>query len=93
MDRSGKDEATNEARMETSDLTSRLVSYVQTGMLSSVFIKVERMQEKFIHKDSTRCIVESLRAGINRKKATNVKTTPAKATSLKVYYGDVSLLR
>ena len=78
--------------METLGLTSRFVSFVQPGVLSSVFIKVEWMQEKVIHKDSTRCIVESLRAGINRSKATNVNITPAIATSLKAYYGDVSLL-
>ena len=45
-----------------------LVSCAQPGVLSGVFIKVEWI--KVIRKDSTRCIVESLRAGINKRKAT-----------------------
>ena len=63
----GSDEAINfMTRMERLDLS--LVSFAQPGVLSSVFIKVEWI--KVIHKDSTRCIVESLRAGINKRKAT-----------------------
>ena len=66
----------------TFGLTSHFVSFVQPCVISSVFIKVECMQEKVIHKDSTRCIVESLRAGINRRKSTNVSNT----TQLKLYH-------
>ena len=70
----GSDEAINFiTRMETLGLS--LVSCVQHVVLSGVFIKVEWMLQKVIHKDSKRCIAESLRVGINKRKATNVNTT------------------
>ena len=66
------DEAINFiTRMVTLGLS--LVSCVRSGVLSSVFIKVEWI--KVLDKDSTRWIVESIRAGINKRKATNVNTT------------------
>ena len=43
----------------------------------SRFIKVKCMPERVIYKDSTRCMVESLRAGINKRKATSVHTPVA----------------
>ena len=68
-------------------------------MPSSAFIKVEWMREKVIHKDSTRCIVESLRAGINKRKAISVNTSPPQLQLLHsefimvmlVYYVDIIL--
>ena len=55
------------------------------------------MLEKGIHKDSTRCIVESLRAGINRRKVTNVTPLQLKLPHSKfimmmsVYYVDIRM--
>ena len=52
-------------------------------MLPRVFIKVKWMLEKVIHEDSTRYIIESLRAGMNNQKTVGVKTpapAPAPAT-------------
>ena len=48
---------------------------VQRGMLPNVFIKVKRMLEKVIHEEGTRyIIVESLRAGINKRKTASAAT-------------------
>ena len=52
-----------------------LVSSVQPGVLTSVSTKVEWMREEVIHKNRTRCIVESLQAGTNKRRITNVNTT------------------
>ena len=74
---SHKDEATNFiTRMERRGLT---LSCVQSGGLASVFMKVKWMLEKVIHEDSTRYIVESLRAGMNKRKTASVYT-PVLAT-------------
>ena len=42
-------------------------------MVPRVFIKVKRMLEKVIHEDSTRYIIESIRAGMNNQKTVGVK--------------------
>ena len=78
MDVSHKDEATNFiTRLERRSLT---LSCVQCGVFPSVFIKVKRMLEKVIHEESARfIIVESLRAGMNKRKTASVYT-PAPAT-------------
>ena len=57
-----------------------MFSCIQPGGLASVFMKVKRMLEKVIHEDSTKYIVESLRAtGMNKRKTASVYT-PALAT-------------
>ena len=56
-----------------------MLSFVQPGGLASVIMKVKWILEKIIHKDSTRYIVESLRAGMNKRKTASVYT-PALAT-------------
>ena len=64
----GSDEVINLSLKWKGWVLLSLVSCVQPGALSSVFTKAEWI--KVIHKDSTRCIVESPRAGINKRKAT-----------------------
>ena len=43
-----------------------MLSCVQHGGLVSVFMKIKWMLEKIILEDSTKYIVESLRAGMNK---------------------------
>ena len=56
-----------------------MLSCVQHGGLVSVFMKIKWMLEKIILEDSTKYIVESLRAGMNKRKTASVYT-PALAT-------------
>ena len=75
---SDKEEATNFiTRMKRSGI---ILSCVQHDVLPSIFIKVKGMLEKAIHEESKRyIIVESLRAGMNKRKTSGVYT-PAPAT-------------